>query len=319
MTTERLRRHAAVAAKLSALSDDRLAELVGEDAKAGIGGSTTTIAVDGGPVFVKRVPLTDLELEHPGSTANLFGLPTFYQYGIGSAGFGVWRELAAHTMTTRWVLGGQYDGFPLLHHWRVLRQAAQGDGELERWIEHWDGNEAVRSRLQAIGAATAAVVLFLEHIPHTVDAWLKNHPAYEMVDDELRRGTEFLRSRGFTHFDAHFHNLLTDGNRLYFADFGLATHTGFAHSADEAAFLARHAGYDRAYTRMHLTTWLISNLLGVPWWESLAHLRAHATELDLPEPAARIVASHTEVALRMDDFARELEHTSKRTPYPEGL
>ena len=71
-------------------------------------------------VFVKKVPLTELERrsEHVMSTANLFGLPAFYQYPLGSAGFGAWRELAAHVMTTNWVLAGGYQGFPLLFGWR---------------------------------------------------------------------------------------------------------------------------------------------------------------------------------------------------------
>jgi hypothetical protein len=36
------------------------------------------------------VPLTDLEQlpQHFMSTANIFGLPLSYQYGVGSAGFG---------------------------------------------------------------------------------------------------------------------------------------------------------------------------------------------------------------------------------------
>ncbi|GAB2568975.1 hypothetical protein Aab01nite_08300 [Paractinoplanes abujensis] len=318
MTAERSQRHATVSERLAGLDDAQVVALLGAGSApaAGIGGSTTTIHVGEVPVFVKRVPLTDLERAHPGSTANLFGLPAFYQYGIGSAGFGVWREVAAHTMTTGWVLDGQYDGFPLLHHWRVLPQTPSGPGDLEKWVRHWDGNDAVRARLQAIGSASASIVLFLEHIPYTVDTWLQRRPAYAMVDDEVRRGTEFLRSQGFVHFDAHFRNLLTDGHRVYFADFGLATHTGFSHTADESAFLNRRVVYDRAYTAMHLTTWLISNLLDVPWWDSLAHLRARTGRLALPEPAAGIVERYTEVALLMHGFAREVEHTSKLTPFP---
>ena len=51
------------------------------------------------------LPLTDLELQpaHRHSTANLFGLPPYYHYRIGSCGFGSWRELEAHRMTTEWV------------------------------------------------------------------------------------------------------------------------------------------------------------------------------------------------------------------------
>lgn len=78
--------------------------------------------VAGRRVFIQRIRLTDIELrpQNVRSTANLFGLPLFYQYGVGSAGFGGWRELAVHTMTTNWVLGGEYEGLPLMYHWRVL-------------------------------------------------------------------------------------------------------------------------------------------------------------------------------------------------------
>ncbi len=41
-------------------------------------------------------------------------------YGVGSPGFGVWREFVAHSVTTQWVLTRRSDCFPLLYHWRVL-------------------------------------------------------------------------------------------------------------------------------------------------------------------------------------------------------
>jgi hypothetical protein len=72
--------------------------------------------IAGAPVFVKRIPLTDLE-RHPHnvmSTANVFGLPTFCHYGVtanGSPGFGAWRELAANAMTTNWVIAKQTEAF----------------------------------------------------------------------------------------------------------------------------------------------------------------------------------------------------------------
>ena len=37
-------------------------------------------------VFVKRVPLTDLEYKHMFSTKNLYNLPTYYNYGMDSDG-----------------------------------------------------------------------------------------------------------------------------------------------------------------------------------------------------------------------------------------
>lgn len=102
---------------------------------------------------MKRVPLTDLERrpEHIRSTANLFGLPLSCQYGVGavgSPGFGAWRELAVHTMTTNWALAGEYDGFPLLHHWRVVPHSTPLPEELadiDRAVAHWGGDPGVDS------------------------------------------------------------------------------------------------------------------------------------------------------------------------------
>jgi hypothetical protein len=132
---------------------------------------------------------------------------------------------------------------------------------------------------------------------------------------------EFLRAQGLTHFDAHFRNLLTDGHRIYFADFGLAAHSGFDLDLAESAFLRRHHSYDHGYMVTHLTQWLVSNLLDIPWHETFGYLRkqaANLSDLRLAGSAARIVTRHTPVALVMGNFYNALENTSKRTPFPTG-
>lgn len=154
-------------------SDRRLDELV--DAArphgSGIGGRSALLKVGGKPVFVKRVPLTDMERlpEHARSTANLFGMPTFCQYGVGGGpGFGAWRELAVHTMTTNWVLGGQYQGFPMMYDWRVLPGTAALPEELadvDRVVAYWGGSPEVRRRIEALEQSSASLALFLEYIP----------------------------------------------------------------------------------------------------------------------------------------------------------
>jgi hypothetical protein len=215
------------------------------------------------------------------------------------------------------VLDGQYAGFPLLHHWRVLPLPARPipAGELADWVARWDGSAAIRRRLEAINTAPAAVVLFLEHIPHTVNDWLRDHGSYPWIEQELRAGTSFLRSAGLVHFDAHFRNLLTDGRRVYFADFGLALHRDFALSPEERDFFQRHRDYDRAYTAGHLAWWLVSNLRGIPWWSASAHLRDESFA-DLPPGAAAIVTRNQQAAIIMADFFEALEKTDKTTPYP---
>lgn len=89
----------AASTTLALCSDRALRELV-EGATpigSGIGGTSALLEVDGTPVFVKRVPLTDLERQPDNvrSTANVFELPAFCQYGIGTIGtpgFGAWRN-----------------------------------------------------------------------------------------------------------------------------------------------------------------------------------------------------------------------------------
>ena len=95
----RRHRHEALAARLAALGDVALEALLAGAAewRHGVGGESAVIEVDGEKVFVKKIYLTDLERApgNEGSTANLFDLPVFDQYGVGSAGFGAWRELQA--------------------------------------------------------------------------------------------------------------------------------------------------------------------------------------------------------------------------------
>jgi hypothetical protein len=104
MESERWAKHGRFSARLGSCSDGELAALLGAGGtgSVGVGGSSVVVDVDGTSVFAKRVPLTDLDLElaHPHSTANLFGLPLHCQYGIGSPGFNAWRELAATSMVT---------------------------------------------------------------------------------------------------------------------------------------------------------------------------------------------------------------------------
>jgi hypothetical protein len=69
----RLARHDKIAAALADTPDDVLAGA--RPLGTGIGGSTWLLEVAGEPVFVKRVALTDIELKHEGSTADLYGLP----------------------------------------------------------------------------------------------------------------------------------------------------------------------------------------------------------------------------------------------------
>jgi hypothetical protein len=306
----RLLAHAALSAALSRLSDDELGDLLerAEPGGAGIGGPTGLLDVDGTRVFLKRLPLTDLELrpENAGSTANLYDLPVHMHYGvglIGSAGFGAWRELAAHTMTTNWVLEGEHDGFPLMYHWRVLPHPGQTlPAELDQAVGYW-GPE-IGPRIEALRASKSSIALFLEYFPQNLHDWLNAQDdlesACEMVERELAARVEFMNSQGLLHFDGHFQNVLTDGERLYFADYGLAISSRFDLSEEETAFFTENLDYDRHYTVTHLVMWFAYAL----------------RSKGVPPRIAEILNRHNATAAIMKDFYRRFQHESRRTPYP---
>ncbi|MFJ2270579.1 protein kinase family protein [Streptomyces sp. NPDC087849] len=334
----RVSAYADVGARLSLISDRRLHDAVAAAASlgSGIGGRSAEMQVAGMRVFVKRVPLTDMELqpEHVRSTENLFDLPLFYQYGVGSAGFGAWRELAAHILTTGWVLKDEYAGFPLLYHWRVLPDSppasfADEFGGVEGAVAHWDGSPAVRRRLEAIGRSSFSLVLFLEHVPQTLGAWLGEardvawqerggQSPYLWVEDALRRGAEFMSARGLVHFDAHFSNLLTDGRQVYFADFGLALSRDFELSAEEAAFLADHLVYDRCYAPGHLLRHHLPDSVrgGADHRTFLREWVAGHRPSGVPKDIGAIIGRHARHAIVLEDFHHRLITQSKGTPFP---
>ncbi|SEU47987.1 hypothetical protein SAMN05421811_13334 [Nonomuraea wenchangensis] len=306
---------------------------------SGIGGKSALLEVAGTPVFVKRVPLTDLERqpEHVRSTANLFDLPVFCHYGVGAIGgpgFGVWRELAVHTMTTNWVLAAQYEGFPLMYHWRVLPDSTPLPEELadiDRAVAYWGGGSQVRHRIQALQQSSASVALFLEYIPQNLHQWLgaqveagdqAANRACVMVERELAAGISFMNSRGLLHFDAHFENILTDGRRLYFADYGLAISSGFELSQDEADFFGRHQTYDRCYSAKYRVDWLVTALYGLRREDGEGRYKRVCAYAEgerptgIPEEAAAIIARHAPIAAVMSDFYRTFQRQSRRATYP---
>jgi hypothetical protein len=338
----RLTAYGAVSTALALCSDRELSELVDTAVPlgSGIGGTSALLEIAGSRVFVKRIPLTDTERlpENLRSTANVFEIPAFCQYGIGypgSPGFGAWRELAVHTMTTNWVLADQFDGFPLMYHWRVLPDPAQSLPEeladVERAVAYWGGGAEVRDRLEALQRASASIALFLEYIPQNLHDWLGERfqtgdeaadQACSLVERELEAGVAFMNAQGLLHFDAHFENILTDGRRLYFADYGLALSSRFELSRDHADFYERHRTYDRCYTVSYLVNWLVVTLFGYrpedrEGREALVRACAEGERLTgIPDVAAAIIARYAPLTAVLADFSRGLREGNRRTPYP---
>jgi hypothetical protein len=339
----RARRYETMSSELVARSDRAVAELLrrARVRGSGIGGTSVTLEIAGTPVFAKLIPLTALECEpqHEMSTANLFGLPASCHYGVGSPGFGAWREVAANALTTTWVLAGQTAAFPLLYHWRVLPEAPQpspGHADVEASTRYWGGSPAVRARLRALSRASACLVLFQEFIPHTLDHWLATQrsagpdsvtSAITMVESCLLTDLTFMGAKDLRHFDTHFGNILTDGSRLYFADLGLATSSRFDLSAEESALLRENRTYDLAHSLTRLVNWLVTNVSGVatpPDGDPTVRnqrVRAFAAgevPTGVPPAAAAMIGRHAPVAALMNDFHWDLFGVDRATPYPRA-
>jgi hypothetical protein len=327
--------HCDLATSLALLSDRELADLVasGTPAGVGIGGRKALVEVDGTRVFVKRVPLSDIELlpENTRSTANFFELPSTCHYGTGSSpAFSAWRELAVHTMTTNWVLADRFPGFPLMHHWRVLPDAVQPLPEeladVERVVAYWGGAARVRERIGAQWTATASLTLFLEYFPHTLHDWFDTKVrtgeadrTCARVDEWLSDLTAFLHDRRLLHFDVHFQNVLTDGDDFYLADYGLAFTPRFRLARQERAFFDRHRDYDLVYSRAHLVNWLVTALYGYDRLEREAFVRACAIGAHtdgIPKAAAAIIARDAALTAVFNGFFARLRGESRQTPYP---
>jgi len=203
--------------------------------------------------------------------------------------------------------------------------------DVEGAVAYWGGSPAVRERISALAGASASVVLFLEYIPQVLRGWLGGQlgrgpeavaAACAMLERDLRAGLAFMNGNGLLHFDAHFGNILTDGQRLYFADLGLATSPRFDLSAAESDFAGRHLSHDVCYALTQLVNWLVSNVCGViapgpvERNDYIRRCAAGVQVVQAPAAVAEVIRRYAPVAVVMNDFYWDLFGTSRATPYP---
>ena len=324
-----------VSKHLAHLSNKQLIEVLAnaKTIPAGLGGKVALIEIADSPVFVKKVPLTDLEQlpQHFMSTASIYDLPLCFQYGIGSAGFRVWRELAVHIMTTEWVLNGECAYFPLLYHWRILANGPdesniQFNADLEKYRQDLQYLDVVSKRVEDLHQATAHIVFFVEYIPQNLYAWLSAEvlkggdvaeTAIAWVDESLRIINNDLYARGLLHFDEHYENILIYDDQIYLTDFGLSLFSEFELTAAETMFFTQHKSYDQVCAIVNLLQCIVTTLFGKEQWE-LRLREIIASEMDmLPVGINKVLKRYAPIAMVLNDFFQKLNKEDKFALYPE--
>ncbi len=330
----RKKQYDTISAHLAQLSNEQLIKALAnaKPIPAGLGGKAALIEIGNTPIFVKKVPLTELEQlpHHFMSTASIYDLPLCYQYGIGAAGFRAWRELAVHTMTTEWVLNGECAYFPILYHWRILPNVLnesniQFNADLEKYRQDDHYLDMVSKRVGDLNQAEAHIVFFVEYIPQNLYAWLSSEilkggntaeAAIAWVDENLRKINDDMSTRGLLHFDEHYENILTDGKQLYLTDFGLSLSSKFDLTAAETTFFTQHKSYDQVCAVVNLLQCIVTTFFGKEQWE-LCLREIIASEVDmLPAGMNATLKRYAPIAMVLDDFFQKLNKVDKFALYP---
>ncbi|MBK2085730.1 protein kinase [Francisella adeliensis] len=333
------------------MSNNQIEQIIstGEPMHTGIGGTSLKIKINHTPIFVKKIPITDRELQADNymSTANMFNLPMCYQYGIGSAGFGAWRELATHKITTNWVITGECYNFPIMYHWRILTANIKNTisrserDDLDQDTIYWENNKEIHNRLKEKLEATQSICLFIEFIPENLHEWLSKQSlndtfidTVKLVENQIQETIDFMGSRNLLHMDAHFRNILTDGSRLYYSDFGLALSSQFQLSMEEKKFFYKNITYDKSSGILYLLNCIITSISkrrniildDVSSFTNKLNqykrmLNHEIKEIISSEPASldMILKDYMPIAIKMDEFYYCLMKKDKSTQYPNNV
>lgn len=313
-----------ISTKLASLSREQIFNLLKRSTLVheGIGGQARQIELDGKPIFIKRIAVSERELlfENERSTANFAKLPLWCLYRLGTPSFNVWRELLAHIASTHWVISGQCAHVPLLYHWRLLRDLKPAPmnkkdaHELEQNLQKWGNPKELRDQVQARQNSSSELLLFLESFPQNLFQFLKTEierhgegaiPTLLSIEQKLHKAISTINARGLLHMDAHFENILTDGEVVYFTDFGLALSTLFDLSSEEQEFFHQHRDYDRCNLIMSFAqVAVIAQFREGQWAKKLNDFLAGRLKAKGPQLAS-FLTRNAPVALALREFFLE--------------
>lgn len=197
--------------------------------------------------------------------------------------------------------------------------------DIEEYCHYWEDSAAIQKRVVGVSKASSYIALFLEYIPQNLHEWLQQQiaigsdaaeRAVAFVDEQLKATNNYMNTHGLMHFDAHFENILTDVERLYLCDFGLALSSRFDLTAAETEFLKQHQSYDQACAAVNLLHCIVTSYFGKENWE--LRLREYLEGRIGPRPPkiATVIEKYAPIALLMDEFFQKLQKESKSSPYP---
>lgn len=229
-----------ISEKLIVLTDEeinKLTSIQSDKIKWGVYG---TINLDGNDIFFKKLPLSDKFALNQYNTGNLYDIPVNCNYGFGTAGVNPWRELITHIKTSNWVLTKQIENFPLLYHYRIIKDDEQNfeTGMSEQLLERFNYKN-YHLYLEERAKCKYKIVMFLEFIPSMLYKIIEKDKNYiKEFFPESKKILDFLESNGILHLDTHWGNYLVDSNnKLYLTDFGLVLDKNYDLDENEKLFM----------------------------------------------------------------------------------
>jgi len=191
----------------------------------------------------------------------------------------------------------------------------------------WGNDPAIRRRLSSLEEATSSVAVFLEHFPQTLSQWLADRLAHDLDPMAVVAETEanllelltFCGDRGLLHMDAHFENLLTDGEGFFLGDFGLAISQTFSLDAEEREFFEKHRDFDRCTAITSLVHAAVSHYDAREDWRGVLRELQDDRQgpiQEIPVAIRAYLAKRGPLALEVGEFYRRLLSDLSATEFP---
>lgn len=213
-------------------------------------GLNYVVSIDKINVFVKKLKVTQKEYDRMFDSSNMFDLSVFYNYGVGSYGMNIWRELLMHVKTTHNVLNNECTNFPLMYHYRIIKDTKHRKQNMikknDYYIKYWNSNDNIKKYLDEKNKSDFTLIIFLEHFPYTLRDWILKSKNIEKYYYQAYDIISFLNKKNILHFDAHLGNFVVDNDEiLYLIDYGLVIDKDFDLTKDEIKFFDQNIQYDK--------------------------------------------------------------------------